>query len=250
MTRPLIGIICGPYRNYYHNNELLFGSLPAYTASVAQAGGLPVLITPNVGEETLRATYERLDGILLSGGGDLDPATYGQTVDETVYGIHNDRDTFDIEVARWAFHENKPLFGICRGCQVMNVALGGTLYRDIPREYPGYTGIIHSLWGATVPRDTIAHRVTVNPGSRLAQAMGTNAGLDHVQVNSLHHQALNQVAEPLVITARAEDGIIEGVEVPDARFFVGVQWHPEELTPTSDTMRHLFRAFIKSAHTD
>jgi len=249
VTRPLIGIVAGPYHNYYHNDELIYGTLPAYTASVAQAGGLPVLISPNVGAEALRATYDRLDGVLLSGGGDIDPSHYGLTPDETVYGVSTDRDSFELEMVRWAYAENKPLFGICRGCQMMNVALGGTLYLDIPREYPAYTGINHSQWGPTTPRDKIAHQVSVQSGTRLAEALGSASGLDGVAVNSLHHQALRTIAPPLKVTANAEDGIVEGVEDPAKHFFLGVQWHPEELTPKDETMRALFRAFIRSINT-
>lgn len=243
-SAPLIGIVCGPR---YENGILYYGLSPAYSNAVVMAGGLPVLITPNVDASTLRGIYERLDGVLIAGGGDVDPARYGMS-DNTqaygIYGVHQDRDSAEINLICWAYADNKPLFGICRGCQVANVALGGTLYRDIPQEYPGYTGLNHSLSGVR-PRDYLAHGISVKPGTRVAQALGPMH--DGLKVNSLHHQAIREVAAPFTISATAEDGIIEALEIPDARFFIGVQWHPEELAANHEPMRRLFETFITAA---
>jgi putative glutamine amidotransferase len=239
MSRPLIGITCGPR---YADGRLFYGSLPAYTESVAVAGGSPVLITPNLDEDALRSIYERLDGVLIAGGGDVDPAYYGMTADGLVRDVDRSRDFTEISVTRWAADDDKPLLGICRGCQVANVALGGTLYRDIPKEHPGYNGIDHDLWGK-FPRDYRAHTVAIAPQTRLASAIGETAP----RVNSMHHQALRDVAPKLVAVANAEDGVIEGIEMPDARFFVGVQWHPEEMIENSEPMRRLFETFVSAA---
>lgn len=242
MGRPLIGIIAA---SHFDNGVFFYGLLPAYSKSVAQAGGLPLMIAPDIGEEALRAVYERLDGVLLAGGGDIDPALYGMADGNGlgIYGISRERDLAEINLVKWALADDKPTLGICRGCQIVNVALGGTLYRDIPKEYPAFTGVDHSLWGKK-PRDFYAHAVTVAPTTRLAAALGSDGTMP---VNSLHHQALRDIAPELRINATAEDGIVEGVEIPDARFFVAVQWHPEELTGRSAPMRHLFESFVAAA---
>jgi putative glutamine amidotransferase len=248
MRKPLIGITCG---RHYDKGSPYYGSLPSYIKAVEIAGGLPVLIAPNVSDDVLRAIYERMDGVLVSGGGDVDPSFYGMESAGLVHETDKSRDIMEINVSRWAASENKPLLGICRGCQVVNVALGGTLYRDIPAEYFGGNGasdshknggIDHDLLGK-FPRSHIAHTVKVEPESRLASVVGEQIP----QVNSLHHQALRDVAADLTVSAISPDGLIEGVEMPNARFFVGVQWHPEELVEYSEPMRRLFEAFIVAA---
>jgi putative glutamine amidotransferase len=239
MPKPLIGIICGPYDSL---GVPTYGVRAAYTKAVAMSGGSPILIAPNIGDEALRDIYERLDGILLAGGGDVDPIQYGMTDDGLVYGVSRDRDNAEIKVTRWTVDEDRPLLGICRGCQVINVALGGTLYRDIPTEYAGYNGIHHDQADG-VARNRIAHGVDVQPTSRLASIIGENKS----PVNSLHHQSVRDVASRLQVSAVADDGVIEGVEIPDARFFVAVQWHPEELVEQSEPMRRLFDAFVRAA---
>lgn len=245
MSKPLIGIICGPH---YENGALYYGLLPGYLRSIAAAGGLPVMIAPNHDEETLRAMFDRMDAVLMAGGADVDPKYYGMDGHPTIYGVDPLRDTAELAVIRWAAKEDKPLLGICRGVQMMNVALGGTLYRDIPSEYPDFTGVNHSNRGKGAWH-LIAHKVDVLHNSRLAEAMGLSGGL--VEVNSLHHQAVREVAPSLKISAVSEDGIVEGIELPDARFFVGVQWHPEEITGSQlssrEAMEHLFATFVRAA---
>jgi putative glutamine amidotransferase len=239
MRRPLIGITCGP-RGV--GGAPFYGSRPTYIESVAKAGGLPVLIASDIDAETLRGIYERVDGVLLAGGGDIQPALYGMESSDLAREVDPARDAAEINVVRWSAADDRPLFGICRGCQVINVALGGTLYRDIRAEYPGYNGIDHAL-GDKFPRDHIAHTVSVEPTTRLAAALAASRS----PVNSLHHQALRDVAPGLVASAHAEDGLTEGIEMAGARFFIGVQWHPEELVDASESMRRLFTAFIDAA---
>jgi putative glutamine amidotransferase len=239
MAKPLIGVTCGAMKR--DTGELCYGVMPAYSRSVALAGGLPVLIAPNIDDDTLREIYERVDGVLLTGGGDVDPALYGIADDGLAHSINPDRDRTEIEITRWALADNKPLLGICRGVQVVNVALGGTLYRDIEKEYSGYNGLDHEL-SSKISRDHVAHPVQINAGSTLANVLDTES----VQVNTLHHQALREVAPGLTVSAHALDGVIEGVELPGARFFVGVQWHPEEMTNYSEPMRRLFGAFVNA----
>jgi putative glutamine amidotransferase len=239
MHKPLIGITCGP-RDI--NGAPFYGSRPTYIESVTKAGGLPILIASNIDEETLRGIYEHIDGVLLAGGGDIQPALYGMDNSHLAHEVDPDRDVAEINVVRWAAADDKPLFGICRGCQAINVALGGTLYRDIRAEYPGYNGIDHALWGK-FPRDHIAHTVRVEPTTHLATVIGES----RPPVNSLHHQALRDIAPGLIASAHAEDGLTEGIEMAGARFFIGVQWHPEELYDTSEPMRRLFVAFIDAS---
>ncbi len=247
MSRPLIGIVCGPH---FENGTLFYGLMPSYASSIAAAGGLPVLIVPVVDETTLRETYERMDAVLMAGGADVDPIHYGMEMTPKVYGVDPLRDHAELTLIRWAAQEDKPLLGICRGCQMINVALGGTLYRDIPAEYPDFTGVNHSLSGA-VARKQPAHAVDIFANSRLAQAMAVPAG--RLAVNSMHHQAVRDVAPPLKVSALSEDGLVEAVELPEARFFIGVQWHPEELLQSEiesrAAMEQLFKAFVEAART-
>jgi putative glutamine amidotransferase len=243
MTKPLIGIICGPYQQ---PQGPVYGSRPAYAESVAMAGGLPWLIVPTLPAEALRDIYEHLDGLVIAGGGDVDPARYGMEKNATIYNVDPNRDEAEILMIRWAVADDKPTLGICRGCQIANVALGGTLYRDIASEYPQNNGVLHEM-GDAVKRENIAHTATIDESTRLAQALGvTQTG-----VNSLHHQAVRDLAPGLRVAARSEDGIVEGIERPDSRFFVGVQWHPEEMAvsskPESVPMRRLFEALVNAA---
>ncbi len=192
---------------------------------------------------TLRRIYERLDGIVLSGGGDVDPARYSaESVSPYTEGIDSGRDEAEIQLVRWAVEDDRPLLAICRGIQVLNVALGGTLIQDIREE------VIHSL-RHEAPTDKWfvipTHMVTVAPDSRLGMALGL---ADHrLAVNSLHHQAVGTIAPGLQVVAHADDGIIEGLELPEKRFVIGVQWHPEALVDEHPPMHRLFEALVRAA---
>ncbi len=241
MAKPLIGITCSAFTR--DTGDLCYGVMPAYTRSVAMAGGLPLLIAPNIDQDTLREIYERVDGVLLSGGGDVDPTHYGMDSGGLAEYVNPDRDRVEIDVARWAAAEDKPLFGICRGQQVVNVALGGTLYRDIEKEYAGNNGLDHDLSSKT-GRGEVAHSVMIDEGTKLSTLLGAH----EVDVNTMHHQSVREIAPTLSVSAIAVDGVVEGIELPGARFFVAVQWHPEEMTTYSEPMRRLFAAFVDAAH--
>jgi putative glutamine amidotransferase len=206
--------------------------------SVEAAGGLPVVIPLGLEAATLEGLLARLDGVLLAGGGDVDPARYGAGPHSAVSGVDALRDEAEIAAARWAVAEATPLFGICRGAQVLNVALGGTLYRDIA-EYP--SAHKHTYY-PDLPFDLRPHPVQVAEDSRLAEALGQPL----VDVNSLHHQAVREVAPALRAVAHAPDGLVEAVEVRDHPFALAVQWHPECL-PDAPEMRRLFEAFVRAA---
>lgn len=233
--RPLIGITAYTHRT--PDRGWLYDVCYASNAQAIQrAGGLPVLVPANLHESTLHDIYARLDGVLLPGGGDVSPTNYGMDDHPTLTNVDDTRDFAELKLAQWAVEDDRPVFGICRGIQVLNVALGGTLTIDIPSMLP--TTLAHDI-PRNQPRNTLMHTVNVQPQTRLAQILG---GTQFI-VNSLHHQALQQIPEHAVPTAYSPDGIIEAIEVPSKHFVLGVQWHPEDLTADED-MQRLFVAFV------
>jgi putative glutamine amidotransferase len=213
-----------------------------YSRAVAAAGGLPMMIPLLEEEDILRALYDRLDGVLLPGGVDVDPATYGETPLATCGRLDSARDRVELAFARWAIEEGKPLFGLCRGLQIVNVALGGTLYQDIAAQRSD--AIKHDYFPtAGYSRDHLAHGVTVTSGSRLDSLVGTAP----LKVNSMHHQAVKDLAAGLVTTAVAPDGLVEAAESPAGPFLLGVQWHPESLTERDPRMHRLVAGFVEAA---
>jgi putative glutamine amidotransferase len=212
----------------------------AYIRAVQGAGAVPVLLTPHLSAEAVAALWQRLDGLVLTGGGDIDPARFASTRHPTVDDVSPARDELELGLTRRAVGDDVPLFAICRGIQVLNVALGGTLIQDIPSERPG--PIVHSQ---TEPRQQATHPVKVmGEGTRLGRILGVL----EVDVNSMHHQAIDRPGEGLRAVAWAPDGIIEGVEMTgDDRFVLGVQWHPEELVGHDRAARNLFAAVVDAA---
>ena len=219
----------------------VYGLMPAYTEAIRAAGGLPVLIPLGLSEEELQAVLDRVDGILLPGGGDIEPGCYGgNSRDPLVRDIDGERDRVELAAVRLAVASGKPLLAICRGLQMLNVALGGSLWEDIRRHMPNADDHDHYRRSG---RDFLAHEVSVLPGSRLNRALGR----EQVRVNSLHHQGIRVLAPPLRAVATAADGLIEAVEVVDHPFALGVQWHPENLLQNSPIMLGLFRDFVRAA---
>jgi putative glutamine amidotransferase len=182
-----------------------------------------------------------VDGILLPGGGDVLPSIYGAAAHETFDAAEAGRDEFELELARLASKADLPMFAICRGIQVLNVARGGTLVQDIPHELG--TSLNHSL---REPTWSIAHDVWITDGSLLARLMHETVEGDTCPVNSRHHQSVKAVGEGLVVSATAPDGVIEAIEDPRQRFCLGVQWHPENFYRTGE-FRALFEAFVTAA---
>ena len=211
-----------------------------YIQAVIRAGGLPLLIPHLEDTDLLHAVYERLDGLLLPGGEDIDPSHYGEAIHERCGSISRERDTTELTLARWAALEGKPLLGICRGIQVLNVALGGSLYQDIGSQCPAAA---RHDWYPGFSRSLLPHKATLVDGTHLARILDASA----LGVNSLHHQSIKDVAPGLVVTAVAPDGIVEAVEVPGHRFALGVQWHPEELAETDAGSQRLFEAFVRAS---
>jgi len=235
-VKPLIGVTTSSFisdAGWEYNRAYV-----AIIQAVEEAGGLPVLIPISIGDEALRDIYERLDGVLLPGGGDMRPNIYGAEMNPLTDNIDDARDHIEVNLTRWAFNDDVPVLGICRGHQVVNVALGGTLIQDVPSEIG--TDIAHNV---TVPRNSRPHEVSIDPDSRLANILGTT----HIAVNSLHHQSVGEAAPDACITAYSPDGVVEAIEVPNKKFVLSVQWHPEDLYRDDPAMKRLFKAFVEAA---
>jgi putative glutamine amidotransferase len=235
--RPLIGIPShathrdGSKRPIYGNNR-------SYVHAIEDAGGLSVLI-PFVEElNELGTILSRLDGILLSGGTDVLPAWYGEEPHPLLQEADPQLDALEITVARWSLQENKPILGICRGTQLLNVVLGGSLYQDVNEQCPGT--IKHM--NIDQPRAQLTHPVYIEAGSYTAEALGTT----ELWVNSLHHQAVKVPGKGVRVAGRAEDGVVEAIEVVGHRFALGVQCHPEEIYQTVPACTRLFSAFVEA----
>jgi len=237
MPRPLIGITTARLLNKANIHVLSVAE--AYVQAVLGAGGLPVLLPLGLDEPTISELLARLDGLLFTGGGDIAPERYGGQPHERVYDVDLDRDRIELSLVDWTARQGKPFLGICRGFQVVNVALGGSLYEDILDQHAG--ALKHDYFPG-YPRDQLVHPVQLTPGSRLASILGQT----EVQVNSLHHQGVRQVPGVLTTTALAPDGIPEAVELPGHPFGLAVQWHPEWLQAHAP-MRALFRALVEAA---
>ncbi len=208
-----------------------------YVESVKKAGGEPRVL--DNGDDPL-TVVPGIHGLLLTGGLDVDPALYGEAPHATTQ-IAPERDEFEIPLSRAAMEANLPIFAICRGVQVLNVAAGGSLVQDIPTAVS--SELQHSL---DEPKDHLAHCVRVVQGTRLAEALGPAADLQTCSVNSRHHQSVARVAPQFVTSATSPDGIVEAIEKPDAAFCVGVQWHPENFWRTGE-FDGLFARFVDAA---
>ncbi len=230
MSAPLIGLTT------YGRNEINHYSLPAeYLESVRRAGGIPVLIGP--GESRLPELLSHLDALILTGGGDIDPALYEGTPHESIYMIDQERDHTELALFREAVSTEIPILGICRGIQTINVALGGTLHEHLP-DVVGST-VLHRK----PPLDTIPHEVLIAKSSRLSAILGKT----RVTILSWHHQAVETVAPPLQVVAHAPDGVIEAVEHPDHPWLLAVQWHPELTSANDAIQQQLFDAVVQAA---
>jgi putative glutamine amidotransferase len=235
MSKPLIGLTTTRMPN--PSRHPAFGINEPYAKAVSIAGGLPVLIPLNLSNDDLDALLLRLDGILFTGGYDVDPQEYGGQLHPKVESIDHARDEIEIHLVQAVIKSGKPFLGICRGLQVINVAMGGDLYEHLPEQLPGE--VTHDNHHR--PRNFLAHSVNVEANSQLTKIMLNN----QVQVNSLHHQGVRRLAHVFQPTAYAPDGLIEAFELAGGSFGLAVQWHPEELQE-HETMRRLFQVFVHS----
>ncbi len=239
MPKPVIGLTTS--RKVKPTRQPAFGTNIPYPKSVTDAGGLPVLIPLNLSNEDLDLLLTRVDGILFTGGYDVDPRLYGNQLHPRVEGVDADRDRVEIHLVQALINLRKPFFGICRGFQVINIALGGSLYEDLPEQFPGE--IQHD--NHNHPRDYLAHTVDVQSGTRLSELLGTGA----IGVNSLHHQGINRLARGLQPSAMSPDGLVEAFELAGYPFGLAVQWHPEELQEHA-SMHNLFQALVQACQSD
>lgn len=241
--RPLIGMLCRHDLSVNYKQKPVNAQGEPYMKAVSQAGGIPFLIPLNLPETSLRTLYDLAEGIILTGGGDVEPSLYNHEPHPTQGDVQSDRDKEEITVVHWAAADGKPLLGICRGIQVIAVAAGGTLIQDIPSQMPEATlHQYHYNNEHSHPEDYLAHDVELTPTSRLAKALQVS----HVWTNSLHHQAIQSVPVPWQIMGRSTDGVVEVVEHTEHPFLIGVQWHPEVLVAKHESARQIFTAFIQA----
>lgn len=246
--RPLIGVTT----QTLHAIDGIPEALPSswvmnqrYVHAVMASGGVPVLV-PLIAEDpaTLHEIYDRLDGLLVPGGIDVDPAYYRSPRHRHLDRLDPARDTTEVVMTRWALRDAKPFLGLCRGLQVLNIALGGSLWQDLTTEREG--SIKHDYFPtAGWARDHLAHPIELDRTSQLGTALGAVS----VPVNSMHHQGIREAGFRLRPTAWAPDGLIEAGEVDD-QFAVGVQWHPEMFDPGAPSVGRLFGAFVDAAARD
>jgi putative glutamine amidotransferase len=211
-----------------------------YIYAIHKVGGIPVILPTVLRDTDWPVLIEHLDGLLLSGGGDIHPSYYGQEPEEQLGSVDEDRDAAELGITRLAVKYGLPVFGICRGQQTLNVALGGTLYQDIASHIPD---ALEHTYISGRPMGQRAHTVTLEADSRLAQILGGTA----FEVNSAHHQAVKMPGEGVRIVAHATDGVVEAIELPDHPFCLSVQWHPEAMVPLAEEMWPLFKAFVAAA---
>jgi putative glutamine amidotransferase len=237
MSRPRIGVT-GVTRE--RQGMEITGVNAAYVRAVIAGGGLPVIITPELEPGCAVELFGECDGLLLTGGEDVEPARYGAAPHAKLGDVSPSRDLNELALIAEARARDLPILGICRGIQILNVACGGTLHQDLPTQRPG--AVNHEPGGA---RDTVAHPLTLEPQSRLAKIFGQ----DQITANSIHHQGIDSLGEGLIATAHAPDGLVEGIESHNPKeWLIGVQWHPEELAlhPHAADLK-LFTALVAAA---
>ena len=209
----------------------------AYVTALESAGLIPLIVPPLSRASAAAVILDSVSGLVLTGGEDVDPARYGEKRHEKIRSINAARDATEIALIEEAKARGKPILAICRGIQILNVALGGTLVQDIPSQLD--TKIAHD---EDSPRNSRSHDISIEPGSLIAKAVGT----EHCTVNSFHHQSVKRVADGMRVTARSPDGVIEGLESADDWWVIAVQWHPEEMTDSPEPWdRGLFKAFAQ-----
>ncbi len=233
---PIIGI-CAGMREIEGLSRVVLGE--TYIKSVIRAGGIPVVLSPLLTDQHYADLLEKLDGILISGGPDIETRLYQGEEHPRVYGVDPRRDNLEFALVRGAAEQGVPLLGICRGMQVINVALGGTLYSHLPDQFPGV--LEHDTYDKH-PIEYIAHTVEVQPGSRLEKIVATGT----LHTNSFHHQGLREPAPTVQPVAWSPDGLVESIELDHHPFGLGVQWHPEWM-PDNPQMQAIFSAFIRAA---
>ncbi len=230
--KPMIAIV-----SLYDEKLESYWMLPDYAQGLEAAGAAPVILPLTTDKAALRRYADTFDGFLFPGGHDVDPALYGQTPGELCDVLCPQRDGMEAEFFPMALQTGKPLLGICRGIQLFNVMLGGDLYQDIPTQCP--SDVEHH---ETSPYDKVAHCVEIQQGTPLYEAVG----VAEMGVNSYHHQGIKTLGKGLQVAAKAPDGMVEAVYLPEHRFALAVQWHPEFSRLTDENSRKIFSAFVRA----
>lgn len=233
MKKPIIGVM-----PLYDSKRDSYWMLPGYMLGLEDAGATPIMLPLTDDSERLKQFCEICDGFLFTGGQDVSPSVYGEKKLPVCGEVCDMRDKMESALLPHAIGADKPILGICRGIQFINAALGGTLYQDLPSEYP--TAAEHHM---QPPYDRAVHKVTLVRSAPLANLLGT----DEIGVNSYHHQAIKTLAPQLAETARSEDGLIEGAYMPGKKFVWAVQWHPEFSYRNDENSRKILRAFVDAA---
>jgi len=237
MRNPVIGVTTSYGKNKQGSPTIYL--LRAYVEALIETGGAPVLIPSDLTETGLQAMFDRLDGVLFTGGGDIAPEYFHGEPNPHVDEVELDRDRTEFGLFRASISSGKPFLGICRGLQVINVGMGGTLYSDIADQLPG---AIQHNYSPGHPRNYLAHPVAMEAGARLTGILGESL----LPVNSLHHQGVKEIGQGLQAAGFAPDGLLEALELPDHPYGLAVQWHPEWLRDQPAAQR-LFRSFVEAA---
>ena len=227
--KPIIGIT--------FSSQNISGTSKNYIRAIEEFGGIPRILYPGVPD----SEYADIDGLLLTGGGDIHPDNFDQEWHPSLKYVNEARDALEIPLCQEKIEADIPVFGICRGIQVMSVAMGGSLYQDVPSQF--IDPLTHP---ATEDSGDSQHEIEIEPCSQLIKIVGKSAD----EVNSAHHQAVDEIGDGFVVTARSEDDVIEAMENPSKQFVLGVQYHPERMTKTAEFRGHrreLFEAFIEAA---
>ena len=234
MKRPVIGITAS---HDTEHDKLFINSV--YLRAIRNAGGIPMIFPMEVTEDDLRDLVTLTDGVLFTGGDDIHPFLYGEETDAKCGNVSQPRDSMEMALVPLVMEFGKPIFGICRGIQILNTAMGGTLYQDIPSQFKSELSIAHRQpFAYKVP----SHTVDITPGTLLSRILGEEHA--SIAVNSMHHQAIKDVAPGLEVCGYAPDKMIEAVYAPDYPFLLGVQWHPEHLTTSQPDAAKLFAACV------
>ena len=244
MRRPVIGIATQTLPGVPGERQPCWLMGRSYVEELRKVGGVPWVIplVPH-DEDTLNEIFSRLDGVFVTGGVDVDPTRYGEAKSPLCGTTDPDRDAVELLLLKYAMANELPVLAVCRGIQILNVLGGGTLYQDVSAMVPAALKHDYFPTPAQPSRKYLAHDITVKAGSKLGAILGDGV----VPVNSMHHQAIKDLAPGLAPTAFAPDGIIEGVEGTGDQYVIAVQWHPEELTDTQPGMKRLFTTFIDAA---
>jgi putative glutamine amidotransferase len=242
--RPVIGVVTQSLPPVHGERPLCWIVGAGYINVLRSVGAVPwvVPLLPH-DMDTMTEIFNRLDGVFLTGGVDVEPSFYGETKLPICGTTDPDRDVIESALLRHAMERKLPVLAVCRGLQILNVVCGGTLYQDVKAQVPAALKHDYFPTPATPSRKYLAHAVSVKSQTRLGEIMGAT----QVDVNSMHHQAIKELGQGLVANAFAPDGIIEGIEGTNGQYLMAVQWHPEELTETQPEMKRLFTTFIDAA---